>query len=450
MRIHEFRLAPPATPEPGPPSDRPRSGLAPPPDPSGPALDVQELWARAGSAVRTGLPRRFRVCATVTGVRPRRHGSHDLGLAPTHGFLGGNAPKLHARIGVESRAAIAAALERPFDPTELEHRDVTLTCTASWLSDARLRLNVVALEPAWVVSEAELRRARVLDGLMRAGLLAAQRQLSSPVHLERVSILHPPGQGWDDIAETLQALKAAGILQVDDLECRFDGPGAVPELVRRLDEAATLHQGREDRGLVLLVRGGGSPAGALDAREVAAAIGTLEVPVVVAVGHRTDIATIADLTAWASLSTPSEARHLVLALLENSADRIEGAWADLLIALDEFERSVRRAGIAGCEAVADAAEACLEIAERRAATVAHALERGLEQTLALLAAPDRPSHVASDQLPSWPEGFVRLSDVAGRPITGPETAVGPLTMTFMDGRSLAVAPVAPLDPTTVH
>lgn len=309
---------------------------------------------------------------------------------------------------------------------------------------------MIALEPAWAVSEAELQRARVLDGLRRAGLLAAQRQLSSPVHLERVSVLHPPGQGWDDIAETLQALADAGILQVDDLECRFDGPGAVPELARRLDEAATLHRGREDRGLVLLVRGGGSPAGALDTREVAGAIGTLCVPVVVAVGHRTDAATIADLTAWASLSTPSEARHLVLSLLEGSAARAEGAWADLLMALDEFDRIVHRAGIAGCEAVGDAAEACLEVAERRAATAAHALEHGLEQSLALLTAAGRIACAAPDQPAPWPEGFVRLSDAAGHPLTSPEAAIGPLTLTFPDGRSLAAAAVAPLDPTTVH
>lgn len=225
MRIHEFRRAPPATLESEPPPERSRSGRAPPPDPEGPVLDLHELWARAGSAVRTGLPRRFRVCATVTRVLPRWHGSHDLELRPTHGFLGSNAPVLNARIGADARDAIAAALERPFDPTELEHRDITLTCTASWLSDARLRLNVSAIEPARRVSEAELERARILDGLRRAGLLEAQRRLSSPAHLERVSVLHPPGQGWDDVAATLQALAAAGILQVDDLECRFDGPG---------------------------------------------------------------------------------------------------------------------------------------------------------------------------------------------------------------------------------
>ncbi|MDH2313258.1 exodeoxyribonuclease VII large subunit [Methylobacterium brachiatum] len=449
MRIHEFRRAPPAALEPGPPSRQLGCGRAPPSDPDGPVLDLHELWARAGSAMRTGLPRRVRVCATVAGVRPRRQGSHDLDLIPTHGFLGGSAPKLNAHIGVESRAAIATALGRPFDPRELERQDVMLTCTASWLSDARLRLNVVALEPAWRVSEAELERARVLDGLSRAGLLEAQRRLSSPVHLERVSVLHPPGQGWDDVSATLRALAAAGHLRVDDLECRFDGPGAIPALVRRLDEAAGLHRGREDRGLVLLLRGGGSPAGALDAREVAAAIGTLTVPVVVAVGHRTDAATIADIVAWASLPTPSEARHVVLSLLDDAAARAERAWADLVAALDDLERTACRARIAACEAVADAAEACLEAAERRAATATRTLEGGLEQTLTLLGAPDRTARTTPDRPAAWPEGFVRLTDAAGHPITGLEAAIGPLTLTFADGRSLAVVPVAPLDP-TIH
>ncbi|KIU26969.1 hypothetical protein SR39_31110 [Methylobacterium radiotolerans] len=400
--------------------------------------------------MRTGLPRAFRVCATVARVRPRRQGSYDLDLTPTHGFLNGNAPVVGARIGVEARVRIAAALDRPFDPTELEHRDVTLTCTATWLSDARLRLNVTAVEPAWSVSHAELQRARVLDALKRAGLLEAQRRLSPPVHLERVSVLHPPGQGWEDVSATLHALADAGHLRVDSLECRFDGPGAVPALVRRLHEAATLHAGREDRGLVLLVRGGGSAAGALDALEVAAAIGTLTVPVVVAVGHRTDAATIADLVAWASLPTPSEARHLVLSLLDDSAARAEWAWGDLMAALEDLACNARRSGIAGCEAVADAAEACLEAAERRTAAATRALEHGLEHTLAVLATPDRPSRAAPEQPVSWPEGFVRVSDAAGRPITSPEAAIEPLTLTFADGRSLTVAAVAPLDPATVH
>ena len=111
---------------------------------------------------------------------------------------------------------------------------------------------------------------------------------------------------------------------------------------------------------------------------------------------------------------------------------------------------MRRAGIAGCEAVADAAEACLEAAERRAAIAGRALEHGLEQVLALLATPDRASRAAPDQPVSWPEGLVRLSDAAGRPITDPEAAIGPLTLTFADGRSLTVAAVAPIDPATVH
>lgn len=449
MRIHEFRRAPPAPPEPGPSSQRLGCGRAPPSDPDGPVLDLHELWARAGSAVRTGLPRRVRVCATVTRVLPRRHGSHDLELRPTHGWLGGNAPCLNARIGADARDAIAAALGRPFDPAELERQDVTLTCTASWLSEARLRLNVAAIEPAWSVSEAELHRARILDGLARASLLDAQARLPIPVHLERISVLHPPGQGWDDVSATLQALAGAGILRVDDWECRFDGSGAVAELVARLNEAAALHRGREDRGLVLLVRGGGSPARALDTREVAAAIGTLTVPVIVAVGHRTDAPTLSDRTAWLSLPTPSEARHRVLALLEGSAVRAEGAWADLLAALDELERSVRRAGSAGCEAVADGAEACLEAAERRAAVTARAIESGLERTLALLTVPDRSLPAAPDQPNPWTAGLVRLSDAAGRPIAAPEAAIGSLIVTFADGRSLPVATVAPVDP-TIH
>lgn len=71
----------------------------------------------------------------------------------------------------------------------------------------------------------------------------------------------------------------------------------------------------------------------------------------------------------------------------------------------------------------------------------------LERTLAVLTARERTACAASDQPAAWPGGFVRLTDAAGYPIIGPEAAVGALSVTFPDGRTLVVAPVVPLDPT---
>jgi|GEM_PF-6486633 len=451
MRIHLFDASQAFSTD--PPPDQAATGPSPPPDPAAPILDVREVWARAGSAVRTCLPRSLRITASVARVELRARGC-DLELIASHGPPGSPSPRLRAHIGIAALDAITAALGRAFDPTELVHRDVTLTCGVVWLPDGRLRLEVICLDPDWRASALHLQRARDLDALARADLLDAQRRLPQPTHLERVSVLHPPGQGWEDVAATLATLAGAGLLQVDDLPCPFDGPGAAAEVIRRLDEAATLHRGREDRGLVLLVRGGGSPARALDAREVAGAIGTLAVPVAVAVGHRTDAPTLADLTAWRSLPTPSEARHLVLALLESSASRAESAWADLLASLEECERNARRLGIAQCEAVADAAEASLAAAERRARAASLALERGLERALSQLV-PTRASGAvlpeASVARPSLSQhGLVRLTDLFGHAITDASVASGLLTLTFGDGQSITVVRVEPLDPAVLH
>lgn len=451
MRIHLFDTT--RSPSTDPPSDRPTGGPSPPPDPAGPVLDVREVWARAGSAVRTSLPRILRLTASVARVDPRGHGSCDLELVASHGAPGCSSPSLRAHIGVESRRAIAVTLGRPFDPAELSGRDLTLTCALNWLHDGRLRLSVTAIDPDWRASAIQLERARGLEALARADLLDAQRRLPQPACLERVSILHPPGQGYEDIAATLAAIEAAGLIQIDDLPCRFDGSGSAAEVVQRLDEAAALHRGREDRGLVLLVRGGGSPARALDAREVAGAIGTLSVPVAVAVGHRTDAPTLADLTAWRSLPTPSEARHLVLSLLEAAAERAEGAWADLLAALGDLEASVYRMGIARCDAVADEAEACLSAAERRAVATSLALERGLERVLASLVPAHGSGVVSSEPPPVRPspsDGLVRLTGPLGQPVADAASAAGLMTLTFADGMSITVVRVELLDPATLH
>jgi hypothetical protein len=202
-----------------------------------------------------------------------------------------------------------------------------------------------------------------------------------------------------------------------------------------------------------MVRGGGSPARALDAKEVAGAIGTLTVPVAVAVGHRTDAPTLADLTAWASLPTPSEARHLILTLLEGSAMRAEEAWRRLMASLDDLDARLRRTMTDRCEAVADEAEACLAAAERRAETASLGLEHGLERALAALMPACNsglvpPAPIPVQRIPS-PDGLVRLTDQAGRPVADAATASGLLTITFGDGRSISVR-VEPLDPTTLH
>lgn len=451
MRIHLFDRSrlPPAD----PPSDQSADSPTPPPGSTPPILDLQEIWARAGSSVRTCLPRTLQLTATVTWMQLRGHDSCELELVPSHRPPGSPSPRLRAHVSVADYNAITAKLGGPLDLTTLVHRDITLTCSPVWLPDGRLRLSVTDIGPNSRPSAVKLQRAKDMDALARAGLLDAQRRLPQPVHLERVTILHPSGQGWQDIAGTLAALERAGLLSVDDLPCRFDGSGAAAEVIRRLDEAAALHRGREDRGLVLLVRGGGSPASALDAREVAGAIGTLAVPIAVAVGHRTDAPTLSDLTAWASLPTPSEARHLVLSLVESSAVRAEAGWADLLASLDELERNVRRQVNERCGVIADEAEACLAAAERRAAMASLGLERGLERALsALMPAHDRgvvsPGPTPMRPSPS-PDGLVRLTDHAGQPITDPAAASGLLTVTFHDGRSIAVR-VEPLDPTTLH
>ena len=133
--------------------------------------------------------------------------------------------------------------------------------------------------------------------------------------------------------------------------------------------------------------------------------------------------------------------------------RAEEAWRRLMASLDDLDARLRRTMTDRCEAVADEAEACLAAAERRAETASLGLEHGLERALAALmpacnsgVVPPAPRPV--QPIPS-PDGLVRLTDQAGRPVADAATASGLLTLTFGDGRSISVR-VEPLDPTTLH
>ena len=170
---------------------------------------------------------------------------------------------------------------------------------------------------------------RLKAKLAAEGLMSTERKRSLPRYPSLVGVVtSAEGAAMHDIVRVSEGRFPARLLVSD---CRVQGESAPREIVnaiRRLERV-------EGLDVIIVARGGGSGEDlwAFNHETVARAVAAARVPVVVGVGHETDV-TLADLVADMRAATPSNAAELVLPeygrVLEALADlnhRLERAAA---------------------------------------------------------------------------------------------------------------------------
>jgi exodeoxyribonuclease VII large subunit len=191
---------------------------------------------------------------------------------------------------------------------------------------SEIQLVLESVDPAWSLGVFAQRRAQVLSALASEGLLRTNRELPLPrVPLRVALVTAASSDAARDVLSKLQASFWAFRVRVFDV--RVQGPQLRPSVLRALRD---VREHSADFDVCVVVRGGGSRAELADwdDLEVARAVATLPIRVLVGIGHDRD-QSVLDEIAW-SRRTPTDA---AVALLE----RLEEVWA----ALDGF---VRRLG----------------------------------------------------------------------------------------------------------
>ncbi|HLL76144.1 MAG TPA: exodeoxyribonuclease VII large subunit [Pyrinomonadaceae bacterium] len=225
------------------------------------------------------------------------------------------------------------------------------------------------------------------ERLAREGLFDESLKRPLPLLPRRVGIVtSPTGAAVHDILRVIA--RRTRTVNVLLSPTRVQGEGAGAEIVRAIrllnsHHRAALADGRAGDlvDVIIVGRGGGSAEDlwAFNGEEVARAIRASEIPVISAVGHETDF-TIADFAADVRAPTPSAAAELVAAREDEVAGTVSTLTRGLLRAaryrlMDERGRLQEAAMSAGFDDV----RARLGEASRRAADVAHRLERSIER-----------------------------------------------------------------------
>ncbi|RYC31268.1 hypothetical protein D3273_14210 [Lichenibacterium minor] len=308
-----------------PPTDTAAMISATPPG----TVTLGRLLARAGEAVRVGLPEPMWVLAAVAAAKPAR-GGHTLELVEAE--ASGASGQLRAYLPDSAVEALRRVTGHAIIAGHLAGLTAVLQlrCNfdARWGLSARVTALAPGLETSLVARAVEAARAR----LRAEGLLDRQRQLPLPRDVTRVTVVHPhDAAGWADVAGELRRWAAAGVLTFRSMPVPFEGADAAAGLASAVGRATSSFDGVLP-DLLLVVRGGGARAGLapLDDEGLARAIATAPVPIITGIGHASD-STLADDVSLRT-DTPSKALAFVRELIVQPARRARIDYAAILAA----------------------------------------------------------------------------------------------------------------------
>lgn len=342
------------------------------------ALSVRLLAAQAARALAGAFPDPIWLVAEVDGwsrTKHRRHAWFDLVERDSRDDVVATVGAVmfeSARRRMESKLAAASV--------ELEDGLSVRVRVRVELYEARSKFQVIVedVDPAWSAGELAMRRERVLAAVRAAGVADRNLGLSLPAVPLRVALLTSAGS--DAFHDFVSSLRRSGYaFDVTVFDVRVQGDQLAPTVLAALHRVQ-LHADRFD--VVVITRGGGSRVelGAWDDVDVAMAVATCPVKVLVAIGHQQDQSALDALAH--SCKTPTEAGETLVdaivgcdAQLDHLAGRLRTAAPRQL---EEAARTLRD----GARRLAVAARASM--AEQRFAVERawpDQLRRGAQRTL---------------------------------------------------------------------
>lgn len=297
-----------------------RMGVTGAPTPTGevPSMTLGEYLAKAGSVLRTGIPKAW-VEAVVLDARTTNVGLSIELTEPTfsESHDGRSAARREGRlrglIWTKTKAAIEASIAVSLDPALLKGAFIKVLIETDFHPRYHLEGKVLALDPAVVQGLVQRRIELIRQQLREQGHWGRQRNLSAPTDVTSIAVIHPDrSAGWADVQGELEKLQAQGILSLQSYPVPFEGNRAANGITDALGMISTAAL----PDLVMIVRGGGAASGLAELANLALAraVCVCPVPIVTGIGHASD-RSILDDCAWRAADTPSKALGLVKTIL---------------------------------------------------------------------------------------------------------------------------------------
>ena len=248
-----------------------------------------------------------------------------------------------------------------------------------------LSLNITDVNPEFTLGDLLRRRAEMVARLKAEGIIELNRRLEWPEVVQRIAVISSRGAaGYGDFINQLYTNPAHLRFSTQLFPAVMQGENTAPSIIEALMD---IYNSGEDFDCVVIIRGGGATGdlASFDDYELAAAIATFPLPVVIGIGHERDV-TLLDYVANMRVKTPTAAaewligrgmqaldnvRALGSAILEAASGRINASHRRLeYIAgqLPALTRNVvaRNAMLVGPQAVQNLVQSVNNLMQRRA------------------------------------------------------------------------------------
>ena len=208
---------------------------------------------------------------------------------------------------------------------------VLLRVSVNYHEQYGISLIITDIDPSYTIGDMERIRREILDRLKREGIYDANRELAFPDVPQRIAVVSAQGAaGYGDFINQLQNNQYGLKFYTCLFPAVMQGQNTVPTMKAALQRVRA-HQRLFD--CAVIIRGGGSTSdlNSFDNYELAAAVATFPLPVVVGIGHERDV-TALDYIAAKRVKTPTAA-----------AEWLIGRGAEALARMEEIRGEIARA-----------------------------------------------------------------------------------------------------------
>jgi len=158
--------------------------------------------------------------------------------------------------------------------------------------------------------------------LKKEGIYQQNHELAKPLEFCKVAVIAPPqAAGLGDFQSQADILSSLGLCEFDYYSASFQGQNRVTEISKAFEMLNQKHL-KQAYDAIVMIRGGGAKADLfqLNEYEIAKAICTAPLPVIIGIGHERD-KTLLDEVANHACHTPSLAiAYITSTIIQNARD----------------------------------------------------------------------------------------------------------------------------------
>lgn len=171
-------------------------------------------------------------------------------------------------------------------------------------------LNIVNIDPSYTLGDMARKRKEILLQLEADGILEDNKRLPLPQLLNRIAVISSPqAAGYGDFCDQLLRNDYGLAFHLTTFPATMQGAQVESSVLEALDNILQ----HDDFDAVVIIRGGGatSDLSDFDSYNLAAAIASYPLPVIVGIGHDRD-ETVLDCVANTSVKTPTAAAAFLI------------------------------------------------------------------------------------------------------------------------------------------